>query len=88
MNKELLLFGAIAIVGLAEWFKTFDGEDKLKKWYNLLPLIIALPVAVVLVLQEGLPWYTTFIYWGLEVSLSVLGYTTIIQSVKKLTQAK
>ncbi len=86
MNKDTILYGSIAIVGISEWLKSFDKEQKLKRFYNFLPLILSLPVAIILVKQAELPWYMTFLYWGMELSLSVLGYSTIISSIKKLIQ--
>jgi len=84
MNNELLVFGAITVVGLAEWFKSFDKEDKLKKYYNLLPLILSIPVAIILTLSQDDPWYLGFLYWGVTVGFSVLGYTTVIETIQKM----
>lgn len=86
MNYQIILFGAISIVGLAEWLKAFDKEDKLKKWYNLLPLLLGIPVGVILTVYQKDPWYMGFLYWGALVSVSVLAYNTIIETINKIAK--
>ena len=85
INYEMLLFGAMAVVGLTEWIKSFDKEDKLKKLYSFIPGILAIPVAIIITAYQADVWYLGFMSWAILVSMSVLGYTTIISSIKKLT---
>lgn len=86
INYEMLLFGAMAVVGLAEWLKSFDTIDKLKKFYAVLPALLAIPVAVIVTVYQKDVWYLGFMNWAILVSMSVLGYTTIVESIKKLTK--
>lgn len=83
INYEALLIGAVAIVGLSDWLKAFDVKDKLKKFYNLLPLIFAVPVAVIMTVYQAEPWYLGFMYWAVEVAVSVLAYNNVIATIKK-----
>ena len=83
INYEMILIGAVAIVGLSDWLKAFDGQDKLKKFYNLLPLIIAVPVAIIMTVYQKDPWYLGFMYWAVEVAVAVLAYNNIIATIKK-----
>lgn len=86
MNYEVIIFGAIAVVGLGDWLKAFDQKDKLKKFYNLIPLILAVPVGIIITIYQQEPWYMSFLYWAVEVSVSVLAYNNIIATIKNLSK--
>lgn len=86
IDYEVLLLGAIAIVGLSDWLKAFDKEKKFQKFYNLIPMIIAIPVAIVVTAYTKSVWYMAFLYGAVEVAISVLAYQNIIETIQKISK--
>lgn len=82
---SIIIFGAVANVGLIEWVKSFKGIEKLKPYFNWLPLIGAIIAGIAT---------STFAYdnfqiagWAVNtigiLAVSVLGYKSIVEFVQK-----
>ena len=79
----MLLLGCSAgAIGLIEWAKTFDKEEKLKWLYKLMPLVTSVGIGLAVTMQNF--EVGQFVVNSLIIlSFSVLGYTTIVNFVKK-----
>ena len=85
LNWNLLIGCSAGIVGFIEWIKSFDKEKKLKKLYNILPLILAIGIGVpssMLIVKsfDVLAW---IVYSFILLALSTLGYKSIIKYVTR-----
>jgi hypothetical protein len=80
-----IIFGAVAVVGLIEWFKSFKWAAKLKPYYNWLPFAGAIVAGL------ATSAYTTGDFsvaaWAVHalgiLSVSVLAYKNIVELVQK-----
>ena len=84
VNFQLLLLSAVSVTGIADWLKTFDKEKKLKKYYNLLPLVLSILTSfgVALYTEGGVNYGAWIIYFTTTLAISTLAYDTIIEWVK------
>jgi len=83
MEWNLVLLGAVSVVGFSNWLKKFDRESKMKNYYNWLPFILSIGVSLTITnLGEFGYWMWAMNFFTI-MSVSVLGYQTIIEFVEK-----
>lgn len=78
-----VLFGAIILIGLVEWIKKLDSNNKWKKAYKYMPLLLSVAPAVLLGIYNG-TWNLGFIAlnWLSIFSISTLGHDNIIEIIR------
>jgi len=87
MNWEEVIFGAVSIIGLIEWLKSFDKEKKWKKYYKLLPLLLSsIPAILISHMNNQFIWSNVILLQLGIFSFSIIGYNNAIELIqKKLT---
>jgi len=89
ISWELLVFGAVVVVGLIEWIKKFSWVQKLKKFFNWFPLVGAIIAG--LAVSSYLEGALNVASWGLYslgiLSISVLGYQNIVEYVRNKVES-
>ena len=84
MNWTEILFGSIILIGLIEWLKQLDKNNKWKKAYKFLPLLLSVAPAVLVGIYHD-TWNVGFIAlnWLSIFSISTLGYDNIIEVINQ-----
>ena len=82
---QTLLYSSIFVVGMCEWIKKYDKEDKFKPAYKYLPVVLAAAAAALLFFaggEEAGVWIGVFN--GLLIfSTSTLTYDTLIETITR-----
>lgn len=85
ISWAVIIFGAVSNVGIIEWVKKFRGVEKLKPYFNWLPLIGAIIAG--LATSSFVTGGISLALWGVNtigiLSISVLGYQNIVEFVRK-----
>ncbi len=81
---NLILASAIIVIGLTEYIKSWDKEEKVKKIYKLFPLILSFLTSFIVSLIEGFV-IGSFIFTGLlTLAFSVVGYESIMKFMQSI----
>lgn len=74
-----------SIVGVSEAIKKLDPEEKLKRFYVLIPLVLSLVVGLFQVDHFSLGTFSelTFTYFG----VSSLMYSILVKQIRKFTES-
>lgn len=84
MNWEEVVFGAVSIIGLIEWIKSFDKEKKWKKFYKFLPLLLStLPAILISHMNDEFIWSNIILLQLGIFSFSIIGYHNIVELINK-----
>jgi hypothetical protein len=89
LNWNYILAGAIIIIGVSEYVKSFFDKksEKIKKSiYKFIPLGISLIVGGILSILQGINVWEFIFYSLLSLGFSVAGYETIIKFVQSFSK--
>lgn len=82
----VIIFGAVANVGIIEWVKSFPGIKRFKPYFNWLPFVGAIVAGLATSSYAVESASIDLATWGIHtvgiLSISVLGYQNIIEYVR------
>ena len=84
MQWQEIIFGAISVIGIIEWLKQLDPENKLKKFYKFLPILVsAIPAVLISHSAGNFIWSSILLNLTVIFSFSTLGYQAIVETIEK-----
>jgi hypothetical protein len=88
-NWNLILAGAVIIIGVTEYVKSLfnkKSENAVKRVSKISPFILCLLVGAVLSLLQGFNLWEFVFYSLLSLGFSVTGYETIMKFIKSFSE--
>lgn len=86
INWNMIFAGAIIVLGLTEYIKSFDRQEKLKSIYGLFPLGISILAGLTISGLQGFSIWSFVFNNLLVLGFSIIGYESILKFVKSLVE--